>query len=475
MIRGFLKKGWFPFGTVIITAFVTLAAAFAAAWFSGIISFAPQNGNLYQIAGMKPGKGPTQENHTTSAKGSGEATAKKGERKIAYWRAPMNPMEIYDKPGKSAMGMDLVPVYEDELSGGVNIRINPAVQQNMGIRTVKAVYGPVNRTIRAYGNVTYDESRVSRVTLKFSGWIEQLYADTTGQAIRKGDPLFSIYSPELITAQQDLIEAAKNQEQNPGVLNKKILDSVRQRFTYLGIWDADRKRIEKKKKIEYRMPIRSPQSGIITKKSVFTGDFVKSGTMVYEIADLSVIWVEAHIYEYETPWISPGLPATISLSYLPGKTFSGTISFIYPYLQPQTRDIVARIVLDNPDLALKPDMYANVEINAGKGMQGILIPDEAVIRTGEQDIVFVASGENTFSPRRVTLGVASDQGMIQVLSGIAPGEEVVVSGQFMLDSESKLKEVITKMTKPKKETRPLPPQSAKETTETDDSFFDDLE
>ncbi|MFP4533652.1 MAG: efflux RND transporter periplasmic adaptor subunit [Desulfobacterales bacterium] len=349
------------------------------------------------------------------------------------------------------MGMDLIPVYEDELVGGVNISIDPVVELNMGIRTSEVKRGPLTHTIRTYGHITYDETRMTRVNLKFSGWLEKPHVDFTGEMVEQGQPLFDIYSPELITAQQDLIEAYRNYQDRPSETNKKVLDSVRRRLGYYDIAETEISEIEKSGAIRQALTIRSPFSGVVTQKNAFEGAYVESGTTVYEIADLSRLWVEAHIYEYELAAVQKGQSVEMTLPYLPGKQYSGTVSYVYPYLQRKTRDVVVRLEFDNPELELKPDMYADVKIQTRSSETGTIIPARSVLRTGERNLVFIRRAPGEFTPREVTLGMPLDKGMVEVLNGVAPGETVVTSGQFLLDSESKLNESVQKMTPPESE------------------------
>jgi len=390
------------------------------------------------------------------------------ERKISYWRAPMNPAEIYDKPGKSAMGMDLVPVYDDEIIGGVEIKVDPVIQQNMGIRTVKAEKGPLEYTIRTYGHITYDETRMTEINPKFSGWFEKLYIDFTGQVVKKGKPLFAIYSPELLTAQEEYLVALKNFRRNPGKTREEMLTSVRRRLTYFDVPQREILAIENSGTTKRIMTIYSPFTGIVVHKNAIQGGYVKAGTPVYRIADLSRVWVEAHIYEYELDRVHTGLEAEMKLPYLPGKVFNGKVTFVYPYLQQKTRDVVIRLEFDNPGLELKPEMYADIRIKTTAKEKGTIIPAESVIRSGERNIVFITRDNGKFTPRSVTLGMQVDGGKVQVLTGIIPGENVVTSGQFLLDSESKLKEAIQKMMAAKR-------AAASPSDNTDDDFFDDME
>lgn len=487
------QSGRFPILAIFLTAIFTLVIAGSAAWYAGYLgpsektvksdmTVPAEDETLYtcgmhpQIVQEEPGNCPIcgmklvpKEKDKSDEESSGEESS--GEREIAYWRAPMNPDETYDEPGKSAMGMDLIPVYEDELVGGVNISIDPVVELNMGIRTAEVKRGTLTHTIRTYGHITYDETRRTRINLKFSGWLEKLHVDFTGEIIEKNQPLFDIYSPELITAQQDLIEAFRNYQARDNETNKQVLDSVRRRLSYYDIADTEISEIEKSGAIRQTLTIRSPFSGVVTQKNAFEGAYVESGTTVYEIADLSKVWVEAHIYEYELAAVQKGQSVEMTLPYLPGKQYSGTVSYVYPYLQRKTRDVVARVEFDNPELELKPNMYADVKIRTRVDQTGIKIPARSVIRTGERNLVFIRRAPGQFTPREVTLGMPLlDGGMVQVLNGVAPGETVVTSGQFLLNSESKLNESVQKMT---------PPETEKDTESKDETveenFFDELE
>ena len=221
------------------------------------------------------------------------------ERKIVYWKAPMDPTEIYEAPGKSKMGMDLVPVYEDELVGGVDIRINPVVEQNMGLKIEPVEKGPLNHTIKTYGHVTYDETRTGIISQKSSGWIEKLYADYTGFRVEKGQALYEIYSPSLLASQEEYLSVYKNYKKNKSLLNKELLASAKKRLQYYDIADIEMARIEQTGQVQKSLAVRSPYKGVVTQKNVIEGAFVKSGESLFTISDLSRVWVEAHIFEYE--------------------------------------------------------------------------------------------------------------------------------------------------------------------------------
>lgn len=367
------------------------------------------------------------------------------ERKIVYWRAPMDPLEIYEAPGKSKMGMDLTPVYEDELVGGVDVHVDPVTRQNMGIRMAPVEKGLLHYTIRAYGHITYDETRTAQVSPKVDGWIETLHVNFTGEGVKAGDPLLEIYSPQLLSAQEEYLSLYHSLKDTRNSRTPSLLESSRRRLSYFDVAEEEIQAMEVSGTVNKTVRMRSPFSGVVTLNRAVQGGFVKAGTILYNIADLSRVWVEVHIYEYELGQVKVGQEAEMSLPYLPGKVYRGNVTFVYPYLQEKTRDVVIRLEFDNPDMELKPQMYGDVLIKTGGTETGILIPSEAVLRSGERNVVFVSRQGGKFTPREVGLGMALDDNMIQVLTGLAPGEQVVTSGQFLLDSESKLQEAVKKM------------------------------
>ena len=453
------------FRTIAITALVTLALSGAAYHYFGaallnvqrhlaapsVAGEAEAEETVYVspmhpwIVSDEPGQCPICGMDLVAKRDGPNTADSSGERIIAYWRAPMNAAEIYDQPGKSAMGMDLVPVYEDELVGGVDIFIDPVTQQNMGIRTAEVARHSLVRTIRTYGHVTYDETRTVRVSPKASGWIETLHVDFTGKSVTEGEPLFEIYAPELVTAQEAYLVAFQSAKRLARDSQTGLLASARRRLQYFDIADSEIEALEATGQVRKTLVIRSPASGVVIEKTAEEGGHVKAGTTIYRIADLSRVWVEAHIFEYELPWVREGQPAAMTIPYWPGDVRSGTVTYVYPYLRPQTRDVRLRLEFDNADLRLKPDMYADIHIKTRADEQGLLLPSEAVLRSGERNVVFVVKGGGKFTPREVTLGLSTDGGMVQALAGLAPGDVVVTSGQFLLDSESKLQEAVQKM------------------------------
>ncbi len=379
------------------------------------------------------------------------AVAPSGERKIKYWRAPMDPTYISDKPGKSPMGMDLIPVYEDEVQQEA-ITIDPVTVQNMGLRTALVKKQKLSRTIRAVGHIDYNEELLYTVNAKISGWIEKLYVDKTGDLVKKGQPLLEIYAPELVSTQQEYLVALKNYqslqesafpEARKGA--EQLLESSKRRLLYWDITQHQIDKLEKSQEVQKTLTLYAPADGVVTKKMVTDGARVEAGMDLFEIAGLSTVWVLAHLYEYELPYIKIGQRAKIESTYLPGEEIEGKVTYIYPYLNQVARDIKARIEVPNPGLKLKPEMYANVLIASELSGQRVVIPEEAVIRSGKREIVFLDLGEGKFMPKEVVTGVSGEGNVVEIKQGLSAGDKIVVSAQFMLDSESKTQEAIKKM------------------------------
>jgi Cu(I)/Ag(I) efflux system membrane fusion protein len=412
------------------------------------------------IISEEPGNCPICGMTLTPIKSTAAATKPEGERKIKYWRAPMDPTYVSDEPGKSPMGMDLVPVYEDEIAEGA-ISIDPVTVQNMGLRTALVETGELTRTIRTVGHVDYDEKKLYIVNTKITGWIERLHVNTTGEVVQKGRPLLEIYSPELVSTQEEYLTALKNYSElkdspyeEARACALELLNSTQKRLEY---WDIDQSQIEalkRNREIKKTLTLHSPADGVVLHKNAVEGAHVKAGSDLFRIADLSTVWVLGHIFEYELPYIESGQTAQMNLSYLPGESFEGEVTYIYPYLDQKTRDVKIRLEFANPGYRLKPEMYADVVIESELSGDRILIPEEAVIRSGKREIVFVDMGEGKYAPREITTGVSGQGDVVEVKRGLMVGEMIVVSGQFMLDSESKTQEAIQKMIKAKMEASP---------------------
>ncbi len=354
----------------------------------------------------KPGKSPMGMDLVPVYEEVPTAAAPKTERKIKYWVSPMDPGYIRDKPGKAPCGMDLVPVYEsagEEAPG--TIRINPATVQSMGVTTTKVEVRPLSRLTLTVGMVTFDERNLNVITTKMDGWVERLYVKATGDPIHRGQNLLSIYSPELVTTQNEYLLALKNlksleksgfPELEEGA--RRLLAASRQRLKYWDIPDAQIAALEETGEVKKTLTLVSPVNGIVTKREVTQGMYVKAGMPALEVADLSNIWVDADIYQYELPWIKVGQPVTMTLDYLPGETFQGRIDYIYPYMKEATRTARVRLRFPNPNYRLKPEMFAQVKIQSPVAHSAVVVPSDAVLDTGLKQHVFIALGQGRFEP-----------------------------------------------------------------------------
>ena len=376
------------------------------------------------------------------------------DKKILFYRNPMNPTVTSPVPAKDSMGMDYIAVYEEANNAKAptgTVTINGVTVQNINVRTVKAVESTLSHTVRAVGRIVFDEERMTHLHPKIEGWIEKLNVDKTGQQVKKNTDLLTIYSPQLVASQQEYILALKNLkalEKSP-ILDVRrgaedLVKSSLERLKLLDVPDHHIRDLERKHKIKKGLHIHAPADGIVIKIGAREGQFVTPATEIYMIADLSKVWVLVDIYEHELPWVKHGDSVEMQLAGIPGKTFTGHLAYIYPYAEAKTRTIKVRLVFDNPHLLLKPEMFAEVTIYAGQQLNAIVIPSEAVIRSGSRNQVFVVRAPGKFEPRLVTLGLTSN-GKVAVTKGLKAGEEVVVSAQFLIDSESKLREATAKM------------------------------
>jgi multidrug efflux pump subunit AcrA (membrane-fusion protein) len=382
--------------------------------------------------------------------GPGSAVAKPGERKVLFWYDPMNPAHRADKPGKAPDGMDLVPMYADtneskeEMPPGT-VMISPAKQQLIGVRTATVERQRVERTIRTVGKVSFDETRISHIHTKVNGYIEDAFVDFVGKAVKKGDPLFTIYSPELVSTQQEYLIALRGKKYLSDAPYAEIaagadslVSAARERLRLWDITDEDLQALEKEGKVKRALTIYSPSDGVVMERKVFQhGPYVTPDMDLYTIADLSTAWVLAEVYENEVPYVRVGQTATMRLSYYSGKTYTGKIAFIYPTVDPKTRTARVRLEFPNPDLGLKPEMFADVELAIDYGT-AVVVPQEAVLDAGDEKVVFIAHPDGRFEPRRIEIGARVDDRVI-VLSGLRPGETIVTSANFLIDSESRLK------------------------------------
>ena len=362
----------------------------------------------------------------------------------------LGPSSISDHPGKSAMGMEMVPVYANQ--GGPEVQIDPALVQNMGVRTAKVTRGPLLKTVRTVGILRIPEPGMHDVALKVGGWIDKLYADQDGMHVVKGEPLFDLYSQDLQVTAQELISSVKSaraMEANasPAVRQEAqgLIESAKRKLRLWDVAEEDIEAIAKADQPPRDVPFRSPATGHIEDKMIVQGSAVQMGMKLMRVVDHTIMWLDAQVYEEQLPVVKLGQAVVASLDGVPGKSFKGTVSFMYPHVDHATRTLTVRMTLDNPGFELKPGMYATVEIKTLPSPDTIQVPREAVIDTGTRQIAFVSEGEGHFSPRQVRMGIVGDNDMVQIIEGLAPGETVVTSGQFLMDVESRTIEATQKL------------------------------
>ncbi|MBL8765269.1 MAG: efflux RND transporter periplasmic adaptor subunit [Phycisphaerae bacterium] len=386
-----------------------------------------------------------------------QGTAK--ERKVKYWWDPMlSPPYIADKPGKSPMGMDLIPVYEDEVSAtGGQVTIDPAVVQNMGVRIALVTEGPLAKTVRLVGYLDEAQPNIREVNLRVSGWIRRLYANTEGQRIEAGDPLFDLYSPELQVSIEELINGRRakaalstDADESAKQTAATLYDAAASKLELLGLERAQIDALAKLDKAPPTVTFVSPIAGTLTEKPVVEGAAVKMGDRVLKIVDYSTLWLDAQVFEKDLPFVKVGAKAAATIASGPTPAnqpitpISGEIIFIHPRVDTMTRTALVRMAIPNPSFTLKPGMYATVHARAELADRAVMVPREAIIDTGDAQMAFVAQAVGKFEPRKVKMGLAGEDGVVQVVEGLSPGEAVVTSGQFLLDSESRLREAIQK-------------------------------
>lgn len=363
------------------------------------------------------------------------------QRKIKYYKSTMIAGEVSQTPRKDSMGMDMVPVYEGGEEASSVISIEPETIQKMNLRTGIVIKGPLRRVIRTVGVIDYNETALADVTTKFRGWLEKLHVDSTGMQVKKGEPLFDIYSPDLYSAQNEYVLALG---QGGGAMKA----AARTKLKLYDISDDQIAELEKTRQPQKTLRVDAPIDGIVVEKIAVQGQMVDAGMKLYRLADLGIVWVQSQVYEEDLPFLKLGQEAEVSLSYLSDRKFLGRVTYIYPTVDEKTRTARVRMEFHNPGFFLKPGMFATVELHSELEPSALLVPDMAVLRSGEKNTVFVALDGGRFDPRTVVLGPRAEHNAYQVLSGLNEGERVVTSGQFMLDSESQLREAIQKMLNP---------------------------
>jgi len=384
-----------------------------------------------------------------------EAAGKAGERRILFYRNPMDPTITSPVPAKDSMGMDYVPVYEDEASGaaqgGPTVTIDPAVVQNMNVLTQVVEKGDLTREIRTVGYLEYDQQKMVTVTTKYPGWVERVHVNYVGEPVRKGQPLFEIYSPELVQTEQDLLSAIEFAKRMEGATeearrrSEDLVKAARKRLAYWDIEPSQIERLEETGEVFRTMTVTAPAAGVIMLRMPgLEGMAVRPGMDLYHIADLSTLWLSVEAFEDQIAWLHIGSEAEVTLSYFPGETFVGRVRFIEPEVNEKTRTVPLKLEVPNPRLRLRAGMYATVRFRPVMAKDAVLVPNLAVLRTGERNLVVVAEGEGRFAPRDVELGAEGD-GRVAVTRGLEAGERVVTSSQFLIDSESNLREAVQKL------------------------------
>ena len=353
------------------------------------------------------------------------------EREILYWVAPMDPNYRRDEPGKSPMGMDLVPVYADEAANkpGV-ISIDPTMVSNLGVRTAVAERGTLPRRIETVGYIGYDEDTLQHVHTRVEGWIERLAATATGDPVKKGQMLFELYSPTIVSAQQEYLSALSSN-------NEGLRSASRDRLRALGVSAREITRLDEERAVSQRIRIYADSDGVIAELGVREGMFVTPATEVMSIAQLDKVWVVAEVFERQSAWVAPGQGATVELDYLPGLSLQGTVDYVNPELDPKTRTLKVRLRFDNEGARLLPNMFARVVIDGTPVNNIVHVPREAVVRGGTSSRVVVDLGDGVFESRRVLVGIESGE-RVAIRRGLEEGERVVVSAQFLIDSESNI-------------------------------------
>ncbi|MBT8102369.1 MAG: efflux RND transporter periplasmic adaptor subunit [Gammaproteobacteria bacterium] len=375
---------------------------------------------------------------TTSIAGQPTAAATGVDREVLYWTAPMDPTFRRDEPGKSPMGMDLVPVYADEIDGqpGV-VAIDATIVNNLGVRTAKAQRGELSQRIETVGYVAYDEDTVQHVHTRVEGWIEKLATKATGDPVEKGQLLFELYSPTLVNAQEEYLVALRSN-------NKLLLKASKERLAALGVTGSEIARLDKERNVRQRVRVYAESDGVIAHLGVREGIYVTPATEIMSVAELDKVWVLAEVFERQAAWVKSGQSAVVELEYLPGEMWHGSVDYVYPELDPETRTLKVRLRFDNAAETLRPNMFARVTIQGDSVGEVVHVPREALIRGGSVDRVVLALGEGRFRAQPVKIGIESGD-RVAIRKGISAGELVVVSGQFLIDSESNIESALARM------------------------------
>ncbi len=365
-------------------------------------------------------------------KGQEAAAPAATEKKPLYWVAPMDPNYRRDKPGKSPMGMDLIPFYGEE-GGGPDegpgtVKISPDVVNNLGVRTAKVKFGSLKPIIQTVGYVKYNEDQLVHIHPRVSGWIEELYVKAEGDPVKKGQPLYNLYSPELVNAQEELLLALERNR-------PRLITAAEDRLASLRVSAGAISLLKSSKQVKQTIVFYAPQSGVVDNLQIRQGFYVKPGSTIMSIGSLAQVWVEAEVFERQAGEVKVGQPVTMTLDYLPGREWYGVVDYVYPTLDSKTRTLGVRLRFANEERLLKPGMFAQVFIHLDSSHKSLIVPKEAVIRTGRSNRVVLALGDGHFKSVDVEVGRFDEQSA-EILGGLDEGEKIVTSAQFLIDSES---------------------------------------
>lgn len=372
--------------------------------------------------------------HQFMATDSSVAASSKQDKKPLYWVAPMDPNYKRDLPGKSPMGMDLIPVYADDVAGKADkpgtVKIDPAVVNNLGVKVAEVTEGQLSPRINTVGYVDFDESRLWQLNLRVSGWIEKLNVHSVGEPIRKGTTLFRLYSPELVNAQDEFLNAIRSGR-------TAMVRGASERLESLGMDDAQIRQLKRTGKTSRVIDIKALESGIVASLNVREGGYITPNSVVLSAGPVDKVWVNTEIFERQSHWIQEGTPADMTLSSLPDQVWKGRVDYVYPIIDSKTRTLRVRLVFDNPEGILKPNMFANIDLMPQSGNASLLIPSQAVIRSAGMTRVVLRESEGKFRSVRIKTGQIAN-GKTEVVEGLKSGDRVVTSAQFLIDSESSL-------------------------------------
>lgn len=361
---------------------------------------------------------------------SGNNEETRQEPEILYWVAPMDPSFKSDKPGKSPMDMEIVPVYAQDIGSGDVVTISSTVENNLGVRTATAKRGPLWRRIEATGYVGFDETRISHINIRTKGWITKLLVNAEGERVLKDELLFELYSPELVNAQKEYLQALRRGDE-------RLKSGADEKLRALGMIRTEIIKLAHRGSASENIQVVAPQDGVVSFLGVREGMYIQPNTTIMSLADLSSVWLQAEVFESQADWVAAGQAAEARLNYMPGEVFSGQVDYVYPILDPKTRTLRVRLHFDNPGERLKPNMYAQVSIYGKLQPNALSIPLEALIRAPYRDRVVVSLGDGKFRVHEVMTGMESGE-WVEIIAGIEEGDKIVTSAQFLLDSEASL-------------------------------------